>query len=94
MICCCSSPTCEKYGCQRWANIPPPQPLNFVGYSHPISLPEKKPYKCPVCDGKGKNYIDPAKPLSGFEAMLGQRDINGIQFLKCDPCKGEGIIWG
>jgi len=54
----------------------------------------KTPHGCPLCSGTGKNYIDPAKPLSGFESMLGQRDERGMSYLTCKPCKGEGIVWG
>lgn len=57
-------------------------------------MPTKKPHKCPICCGTGKNYIDPARPLSGLESMLGQRDENGMSYLVCKPCKGEGIMWG
>lgn len=53
-----------------------------------------KPHKCPVCDGKGREYIDPASLLSGFESMFGQKDERGISFSVCKPCEGKGIVWG
>lgn len=62
-------------------------------HAHAISYKSKQPHKCPVCGGNGKKYIDPSTPLSGFEAMLGHKDINGISYLVCNPCEGKGIVW-
>ena len=52
------------------------------------------PYKCPICDGKGKHYIDPNAPLGGFEAAFAPRDIEGRAYRPCDPCEQKGIVWG
>jgi hypothetical protein len=41
----------------------------------------KKPYKCPICDGK---RID-KEPLIGS---------GGLRFDKCYSCEGRGIVWG
>lgn len=54
----------------------------------------KKPHKCPVCDGKGKIYIDPSRQLSGIEAMFAKKDVNGLSFEDCRPCEAKGILWG
>ena len=45
-----------------------------------IIKPEKKPHKCPVCDGYGQlRSIVPTRP--------GPLDFT------CTPCKGTGVIW-
>ncbi len=103
IVCHCASESCRLYGCQKvkMVNIPG----NFVGYSHPatnsqpfvqpkIPTSGKKPYKCPVCDGSGKHYIDPNKPLSGFEALSSTKDANGLSYNLCNSCEGKGIVWG
>ena len=40
---------------------------------------KKQPYKCPVCDGKGK-------VSTWYHASATE--------VQCQACKGEGIIWG
>ena len=48
---------------------------------------ELKPYKCPVCDGRGRIEI-------GF--YMNPNHIVGVPVLTepCIPCKGSGILWG
>jgi hypothetical protein len=43
----------------------------------------KKPYKCLVCDGKGK---------TGQKGSV-EHGIAGYEEY-CYPCKGKGIVWG
>lgn len=42
-----------------------------------------KPYKCPVCDGTGKHYIDPDKKINGIKSY----------YKDCLSCNHSGIIW-
>lgn len=42
-------------------------------------LEPNKPYRCPVCDGKGFN-----DPIPG---------TGGLGFNKCNSCEGKGIVW-
>lgn len=43
---------------------------------------DKKPYKCPVCEGNGcmNKYLNEEKKLIAFKI--------------CNSCEGKGIIWG
>lgn len=41
---------------------------------------DKRPYKCPVCEGKGK--INLVLPAGGYWEN------------NCNSCKGDGIVWG
>lgn len=54
---------------------------------------EKRPFKCPVCNGEIKILIDPSTPMSGIQAMFGKRDSNGMYYKDCVSCD-KGIIWG
>jgi len=54
---------------------------------------EKRPFKCPVCNGSIKILIDPSTPMSGIQAMFGKRDENGMYYKECNTCD-KGIIWG
>jgi hypothetical protein len=63
----------------------------FADYSHPHrvsqfnrdrSPSEKKPFKCPVCEGMG------AQAISG-----GQSSTNPFS-QTCYPRQGTGIVWG
>ena len=82
--CHCLSPICScRYG--YFGCVEPRPPINFIGYSHPITLPietyiEKKPHTCPVCQGKGQSWFD-------HENNLGKYIAN------CHPCQGKGIVW-
>lgn len=51
------------------------------------------PYKCPVCDGTGKSFLDPNSPLSGIEGAFLPRDQRGLAYTHCHPCKTTGVIW-
>jgi len=86
MICCCSAPQCQKYGCQSWASISSPViPAEFGRYGNV----DKKPHKCPVCDGCGRVLTEAAKVAwdDVFRA--------GLPTSKdCHSCEGKGIIWG
>lgn len=46
-----------------------------------IAYKDKKPHKCPVCDGKGKKLFGKSGCVAGFEE-------------NCYPCQGKGIVWG
>lgn len=64
------------------------QDITHRQYQKNISTLE--PYKCPVCDGSGKNFID---PLSGIEGAFLPKDERGMQYRNCHPCKSVGVIW-
>lgn len=49
---------------------------------------EKKPYKCPVCEGSGR--INLSKPLV-IDHSPGQSTFFSMD---CVPCKETGIVWG
>jgi len=53
-----------------------------------------RPYRCPLCEGKGRTYIDPNAPLSGFEAMFAPKDEKGLPYRDCSACENKGIVWG
>lgn len=52
---------------------------------------KKSPYKCPVCDGEGKNknklVMDGIKDQTGIGAI-------SMNNPKCSSCEGKGIVWG
>lgn len=54
----------------------------------------KIPHKCPICDGLGRHYVDPNRPLSGIENAFMPKDERGFQYRICQACKSSGIIWG
>ena len=41
-VCCCSSPACQKYGCQSWASVKPTMGLSYFE-------PSKQGWICPNC---------------------------------------------
>ena len=47
---------------------------------------EKKPHKCPVCNGKG---LLPC----GFYNLSSKGILSDELIEQCKTCKGEGIIW-
>ncbi len=47
MLCCCSSPVCEKYGCQSWMNIKSPISM---GHQSTITDTVKTGWICPNCN--------------------------------------------
>lgn len=45
---------------------------------------DKKPHKCPVCEGQGRIFVsDPSK--QGVFVLDKWQD--------CPPCEGKGIVW-
>lgn len=54
---------------------------------------DKKPYKCPVCLGSGKYFIDPSKSSSAIEGAFLPTDERGIQYRNCRLCNGVGVMW-
>lgn len=46
-----------------------------------------KPYKCPVCDGRG---VVPG----GFYLSVGQSWTSNRSVETCRSCQGTGLIWG
>lgn len=49
--------------------------------------PQKKPHKCPVCDGSG--IITTCRVVGGYSGIITSNSEN-----KCNACEGKGIIWG
>lgn len=49
---------------------------------------DKKPYKCPVCDGVGHLYRSENKDnmFTNFEFYR--------EHASCHACEGKGIVWG
>ena len=45
---------------------------------------DKKPHKCPVCNGEGRVKCDP--PL--------KKDNATYFSLSCVPCQEKGVVWG
>jgi DnaJ-class molecular chaperone len=43
-------------------------------------FPSKKPYRCPICEGRGLVFL-----------MMSITESNQAT---CDPCQGKGIVWG
>lgn len=62
-------------------------PESYGGNWAPVVL-KKKPYKCPVCNGKG---IVP----NGFYSCVGDTIISTTTTIpeQCRSCKGTGVIW-
>src|SRR5271166_6123615 len=55
-------------------------------------IKDKKPYKCPVCDGKCEFLNETLLP--GARLTKRQRqDATGCYDM-CMPCEGKGIVWG
>jgi hypothetical protein len=54
---------------------------------------EKHPFKCPVCMGDGKVYVDYV--LSQYMVLAGWKiDAEGKGYKTCHSCEGKGIVWG
>lgn len=51
----------------------------------PTKLVEKKPHKCPVCDGLGEFELHSAEDII---------KAGGVRFPVCNACEGKGIVWG
>ena len=80
-ICCLE---CKKFtgGCP-WHNS-----SYQISYGY-VAGPDKKPYKCPVCDGTGKVSRPPhiAGDISEWvDSQTGP--------YPCQACEGKGVIWG
>lgn len=54
-------------------------------------IKNKKPHKCPVCYGEGKNQTQSAV-CEPFEKRI--IDSLGRHFTECKSCDGKGIVWG
>ncbi len=52
----------------------------------------KKPYKCPVCDGDGNKHN--ARWRDGHMAMQALHNQEKTQVAPCNACEGKGIVWG
>lgn len=52
---------------------------------------DKKPHKCPLCNGEGKIETH-SNIVEAFETRI--IDNLGRHFKKCNSCEGKGIIWG
>lgn len=77
IYCQCKCAICATYGCCG-INIKSKEEVNSCPVVNPVIEKEKKPYKCPVCDGKCKH----PHPLTGLLCSA------------CDACEGKGIVWG
>jgi len=51
--------------------------------------PQKKPHKCPVCDGYG-NILSAAAKIAFDEMLRANLPTSKV----CNPCEGKGIVWG
>jgi hypothetical protein len=63
--------------------------VEFYPYQQPLNITPKlelKPFKCPICAGKGK--LPP-----GFYSWNNTTSSSCCEET-CKPCKGTGIIWG
>ena len=49
--------------------------------------PNKRPYKCPVCDGEGSIKKSLNDKLAEFERLP------TVLAIMCSACKGKGIVW-
>ena len=56
----------------------------FQDITHLEYKSNKKPHKCPVCDGKVLNEIKIQRTESGRDKLV----------LECHACEGRGIVWG
>lgn len=63
-------------------------PESYGGNWYPAQLTfERKPYKCPVCSGKG---LVP----NGFYSCTGNTIISASTAPEqCKSCKGTGVVW-
>lgn len=63
-------------------------PESYGGNCHPVRLTfKRKPYKCPVCSGKG---LVP----NGFYSCTGNTIIStSTTPEQCKSCKGTGVVW-
>lgn len=52
IYCQCKCAICATYGCCG-VNIKSKEEFNSCPIVNPVIEKEKKPYKCPVCEGKG-----------------------------------------
>lgn len=53
-----------------------------------VSVPDKEPHRCPVCNGKG---IVP----NGFYSSTGESWVTASLVPEtCRACNGKGYIWG
>jgi hypothetical protein len=57
-------------------------------YHIPWVFSEKKPHKCPVCNGTGKTCRPPHIPGDIHDWTSG-----GTEEYICNTCKGTGIVW-
>ena len=51
-------------------------------------VPPRKPFACPVCDGKG---IIHTPETMRFDIMMEEKNIG---MSACHSCEGKGIVWG
>jgi len=51
--------------------------------------PERRPFKCPVCDGE--TIVLKASAKVAFDEMV-RADLDTHQI--CNACEGKGIVWG
>ena len=65
----------------------------FYLFKDKLRIPDKKPHKCPVCEGKGNIRVEPKYSLSS-DGMIAkdERHVAPIEH-HCQPCKGKGIVW-
>lgn len=56
---------------------------NATGPITTHGTPAKKPYKCPVCEGRGR--VD--------QTFYGD-SMNASKYVICQTCHGNGIVWG
>lgn len=77
----------NKVGWKNTSGLPEYILPESYGGNWSAIIPEKKPYKCPVCKGKG---IVP----DGFYRSFGDTiiSINGTPE-QCKSCKGTGVVW-
>ena len=63
-------------------------PESYGGNWHPAQLTfERKPYRCPVCSGKG---LVP----NSFYSCIGNTIIStSTAPEQCKSCKGTGVVW-
>jgi hypothetical protein len=55
-------------------------------YRNVIVRAVKVPYRCPVCEGRGR------VPVGFYNPLL--QDGNQPTFQDCRSCRGSGVIWG
>lgn len=64
IYCQCKCAICATYGCCG-INIKSKEEVNSCPIVNPVIEKEKKPYKCPVCEGKGS-----IQHILSFEACI------------------------